>query len=62
MPLFPASLQVQEIQADPGTILEEYISTINNCFPEEIVKYALMHLLLNHKYILATQSYTLSIL
>lgn len=31
--------KVQEIKADPGSALAEYINTINNCFPEEIVKY-----------------------
>lgn len=31
--------KVQEIKAEPGTVLHEYISTINNCFPEEIVRY-----------------------
>lgn len=30
--------KVQEINADPGSQLAEYINTINNCFPEEIVK------------------------
>ena len=30
--------KVQEIQAEPGTELREYINTINNCFPEEIVR------------------------
>ena len=32
--------KVQEIQAEPGTELREYINTINNCFPEEIVRWA----------------------
>ncbi|XP_025994255.1 sperm-associated antigen 6 isoform X2 [Solenopsis invicta] len=31
--------KVQEIQAEPGTILSEYITIINCCFPEEIVRY-----------------------
>ena len=31
--------KVQEIKAEPGTALYEYITSINNCFPEEIVKY-----------------------
>lgn len=31
--------KVQEIKAEPGSILHEYINTINNCFPEEIVRY-----------------------
>jgi len=30
--------KVQEIKAEPGSALAEYISTINGCFPEEIVK------------------------
>lgn len=30
--------KVQEINAEPGSQLAEYINTINNCFPEEIVK------------------------
>ncbi|XP_017798694.1 PREDICTED: sperm-associated antigen 6 [Habropoda laboriosa] len=31
--------KVQEIQADPGSILLEYIQIINCCFPEEIIRY-----------------------
>jgi len=31
--------KVQEIKAEPGSALAEYINTINNCYPEEIVKY-----------------------
>jgi hypothetical protein len=31
--------KVQEIKAEPGSALSEYINSINNCFPEEIVKY-----------------------
>lgn len=31
--------KVQEIDAEPGSQLQEYINTINNCFPEEIVRY-----------------------
>lgn len=30
--------KVQEINAESGSQLAEYINTINNCFPEEIVK------------------------
>lgn len=30
--------KVQEIQAEPGTTLSEYITIINCCFPEEIVR------------------------
>ncbi|XP_008305657.1 sperm-associated antigen 6 isoform X2 [Cynoglossus semilaevis] len=31
--------KVQEIKAEPGSRLQEYINTINSCFPEEIVRY-----------------------
>ncbi|XP_025152679.1 sperm-associated antigen 6 isoform X1 [Harpegnathos saltator] len=31
--------KVQEIQAVPGTVLSEYITIINCCFPEEIIRY-----------------------
>ena len=31
--------KVQAIKAEPGSALAEYINTINNCYPEEIVKY-----------------------
>merc|ERR1712141_569101 len=31
--------KIQEIKSDPGSALAEYINTINNCYPEEIVKY-----------------------
>ncbi|XP_001603009.1 sperm-associated antigen 6-like [Nasonia vitripennis] len=31
--------KVQEIQADPSSTLSEYITIINCCFPEEIVRY-----------------------
>uniref|UniRef100_A0AAZ3QDC5 Sperm-associated antigen 6 n=1 Tax=Oncorhynchus tshawytscha TaxID=74940 RepID=A0AAZ3QDC5_ONCTS len=31
--------KVQEIKADPGSALQEYINTINSCYPEEIVRY-----------------------
>ena len=34
-------LKIQEIKADEGSPLAEYINTINNCYPEEIVKYIL---------------------
>lgn len=30
--------KVQEIQAEPGTVLFEYITIINCCFPEEIIR------------------------
>lgn len=32
-------LKIQEIKAEEGSPLAEYISTINNCYPEEVVKY-----------------------
>lgn len=31
--------KIQEIKAEPGTALAEYINVINSCYPEEIVKY-----------------------
>ncbi|KAJ3618000.1 hypothetical protein MTP99_006037 [Tenebrio molitor] len=31
--------RMQYIEAQPGTTLMEYISIINSCFPEEIVRY-----------------------
>ena len=31
--------KIQEIKAEPGSALAEYINAINNCYPEEIVKY-----------------------
>lgn len=31
--------KVQEIQADPGTHLAEYIAIINSCYPDDIVRY-----------------------
>ncbi|XP_011495128.1 PREDICTED: sperm-associated antigen 6-like, partial [Ceratosolen solmsi marchali] len=31
--------KIQEIQTDPNSILSEYITIINCCFPEEIVRY-----------------------
>ncbi|XP_037612300.1 sperm-associated antigen 6 [Sebastes umbrosus] len=31
--------KVQEIEAEPGSPLQEHINTINSCFPEEIVRY-----------------------
>ena len=30
--------KIQEIKAEPGSALAEYVNTINNCYPEEIVK------------------------
>ncbi|XP_008299598.1 sperm-associated antigen 6-like [Stegastes partitus] len=31
--------KVQEIEAEPGSALQEHINAINNCFPEELVRY-----------------------
>ncbi|NP_001002210.1 sperm-associated antigen 6 [Danio rerio] len=31
--------KVQEIKAEPGSAIQEYINAINNCYPEEIVRY-----------------------
>uniref|UniRef100_A0AAR2LSS7 Sperm-associated antigen 6 n=1 Tax=Pygocentrus nattereri TaxID=42514 RepID=A0AAR2LSS7_PYGNA len=31
--------KVQEIKAEPGSALQEYINAINNCYPEEIVRF-----------------------
>lgn len=31
--------KVQEIDAQPGTTLYEYITVVNACFPDEIVRY-----------------------
>lgn len=31
--------RVQEIKADPGSALQEYISGINSCFSEDIVRW-----------------------
>lgn len=33
--------KVQEIKADPASALHEHITTINSCYPEEIVRYEL---------------------
>ncbi|KAJ8314139.1 hypothetical protein KUTeg_008700 [Tegillarca granosa] len=30
--------KIQEIKTEPGSALAEYVNTINNCYPEEIVK------------------------
>lgn len=35
--------KVQEIKAEPGSALQEYINAINNCYPEEIVRFMLIH-------------------
>ncbi|XP_051676655.1 sperm-associated antigen 6 isoform X3 [Oryctolagus cuniculus] len=31
--------KIQQIKAEPGSLLQEYINKINNCYPEEIVRY-----------------------
>lgn len=31
--------KVQEIKAEPGSALQEYINAINTCYPEEIVRF-----------------------
>ncbi|XP_068604220.1 sperm-associated antigen 6 [Brachionichthys hirsutus] len=31
--------KVQEIEAEPGSVLQQHVSSINGCFPEEIVRY-----------------------
>uniref|UniRef100_A0A3Q3X8T3 Sperm associated antigen 6 n=1 Tax=Mola mola TaxID=94237 RepID=A0A3Q3X8T3_MOLML len=31
--------KVQEMNAEPGSLLQEHINAINSCFPEEIVRY-----------------------
>uniref|UniRef100_A0A672KEM6 Sperm associated antigen 6 n=1 Tax=Sinocyclocheilus grahami TaxID=75366 RepID=A0A672KEM6_SINGR len=31
--------KVQEIKAEPGSAIQEYINAINSCYPEEIVRY-----------------------
>ena len=38
--------KIQEIKAEPGSALAEYINTINNCYPEEIVKYVVVYCVL----------------
>lgn len=30
--------KVQEIKAEPGSAIQEYINAINSCYPEEIVR------------------------
>lgn len=34
--------KVQEIDAAPGSALQEYINAINSCFPEEIVRCSIL--------------------
>lgn len=31
--------RVQELEAEPGSTMMEYITLINSCFPDEIVRY-----------------------
>ncbi|KAL3320306.1 Sperm-associated antigen 6 [Cichlidogyrus casuarinus] len=31
--------KVQELKPEPGSVMAEYIHAINNCYPEEVVKY-----------------------
>ena len=31
--------RLQDIDAEPGSKLKEYVDTINSCYPEEIVRY-----------------------
>ncbi|XP_041041065.1 sperm-associated antigen 6 isoform X2 [Carcharodon carcharias] len=31
--------KIQEIKAEPGSVMQEYINGINSCYPEEIVRY-----------------------
>lgn len=31
--------KIQQIEAKPGSTMMEYISVINSCFPDEIVKF-----------------------
>ncbi|XP_002164433.1 sperm-associated antigen 6 isoform X1 [Hydra vulgaris] len=31
--------KIQEIKVEPGSSLQEYVNEINNCYPEEIVRY-----------------------
>lgn len=31
--------RVQELKADPGSVLQEYINNINGCFSEEMVRW-----------------------
>ena len=31
---------MQEMDAEPGSAMQEYIMVINNCYPEEIVRWA----------------------
>lgn len=34
--------RVQELKADPGSVLQEHIDTINGCFSEEMVRWDLV--------------------
>lgn len=31
--------RVQELKADPGSVLQEYINDINGCFSEEMIRW-----------------------
>ena len=31
--------RLQDIEAEPGSKLKEFVDTINSCYPEEIVRY-----------------------
>lgn len=35
---FSLASQIQEIGTEEGSVLQEYIRTINSCYPEEIVR------------------------
>jgi len=39
--------KVQEIKAEPGSAIQEYINAINSCYPEEIVRF--MNIYANNK-------------
>ena len=36
---------LQEIQAEPGSMLAEYIMVINNCYPEEIIRWLILNII-----------------
>eukprot|EP00069_Balaena_mysticetus_P019091 bmy_11950T0 len=36
--------KIQEIKAEPGSLLQEYINSINNCYPEEIMLHSIIPL------------------
>lgn len=39
--------KVQEIKAEPGSAIQEYINAVNSCYPEEIVRF--MNIYMNNK-------------